>query len=611
MPWKRRAGFERAGNSPFPESGRPTAVLVSEAWSVLCATRVRLRQFGAGLGMLLCACTGQVEQGGPGAGAEGPGRGPGGGSSRGPGDPAGDPGGGGGPALPTPDEFSPVPATLRRLTAAQYTNSLHALLGDDIQLPEALEADSVAHGLTSIGASRIALSPRITEQFETLALDAAHQALSQPDKRAALVPCTPEGEVDAACAEAFVAQLGRRAWRRPLSDAEVMRYAAVGSDASRVLGDFYAGLEYSLAGLLQSPHFLYRVEIGVEDPREPSRRVLDPYELATRLAFFAWNRPPDDALLDAAASGALDTVDGLRREALRLLSSPLAHGALSAFFTELLGLARLDDLPQLPSVFPQKTPTLGPNMREETLRTIEDLVFEEDGDYRDLFTRRTTFVNAELASLYALEASIDAGFMRVELPDDGPRAGLLGHGSLLALHAHPGSGSPTLRGKFVRETLLCQAIPPPPPDVVTSLPEDTGSGPRTTREKLEFHRTERACAACHSLMDPIGLGLENFDGIGAYRTTEVGKTIDASGELDGVDFDDARGLAQAVRDHEQLGPCLVRSLYRQALGHVETRGETSMIRSLAAQFADDGHRVQQLVLALVLSPAFRLVGHPE
>jgi Protein of unknown function (DUF1592)/Protein of unknown function (DUF1588)/Protein of unknown function (DUF1595)/Protein of unknown function (DUF1587)/Protein of unknown function (DUF1585) len=516
-------------------------------------------------------------------------------------------GGGGGPP---PSTFHPAPATLRRLTVAQYQNSVRDLLGGAITTPTDLEPDSQISGFASIAAARVAVSAHATEQFETAALALSHQALADTATRGSLVKCAPSGPTDGACASQFVTSFGLRAWRRPLTADEVSRYATIATTAGGVLKDFYSGLEYAVAGLLQSPHFLYREELGAPDPSDSSRRVFQSYELATRLSYFLWNTTPDDALLDAAAAGKLGTDAGLRAEAERLLASPRAHDATQSYFGELLHLADLDDLPQLPSVFPQMSATLGASMRSETLRVLDDVTMNGSNDFRQLFDMRSTFVNAELAKLYGLPAPGGTGLVKTTLPASGGRAGLLGQASFLALNAHAESSSPTRRGKFIREVLLCQSIPPPPPNVDTKLPADMAGGTqRTMRQKLEVHRQVATCATCHGVMDPIGLGLENFDGIGAYRTTDVGQTIDASGDLDGVTFQDARSLGTALRNHPSIGSCAARSIFRYATGHVEIDSEEVLIAALASKLSTDGYQFRSLLVALVSSAGFRYGGN--
>jgi len=485
------------------------------------------------------------------------------------------------------------------------------LLGGAVTLPTDLEPDTALNGFASIGAARIAFSPHAIEQLETAALSLSQQALADASTRASLVTCVPSGPVDDVCARQVVTRFGRRAWRRALTADEVIRYAGVATQAGDALKDFWKGLEYAVAGILQSPHFLYREELGTPDSASPSRRVFNGYEVATRLSYFVWNTTPDDNLLDAAEAGTLSNAAGIQAAVDRLIASPRAHSAIEAFFGELFRLADLDDLPQPPALFPQVTATLGSSMRTETLRVLDDIVWNGDNDFRSLFDTRTTFLNAELAKLYGVTGPTGTNFVKTALPVDGLRSGLLGEGAFLALNAHGDSTSPTHRGKFIREGLLCQSIPPPPPNVNTMLPPDPPTGPRTMRQKLETHRTQPACAACHAMMDPLGLGLENFDAVGALRTVEAGQTIDASGELDGVAFQDPTGLAAALKNHPSLGSCLARNVHRFATGHVETPGEESVISDLSRQMVTDGYLFRSLLLGVAKGPSFRYTGALE
>jgi hypothetical protein len=253
------------------------------------------------------------------------------------------------------------------------------------------------------------------------------------------------------------------------------------------------------------------------------------------------------------------------------------------------------------------TDTIGAAMRESTLKTIEHHLLEAELPYRSLFDSRTMFVNSELAALYELPDPARTGFVEIELPEDGPRAGMLGHASLLAVLSHGHASSPTLRGKFVRESLLCQTIPSPPPNV-GEIPEPSPDLP-TMRERLAIHRENATCASCHAMTDPIGLGLENFDAIGAFRTLENEAWIDPSGELDGEVFADARELGEALRDHPELMRCLVRNLFRFTSGRVETEAERPMLDTLAT--AHEGGVLREIIIELVTSDGFRRTGAVE
>ena len=492
--------------------------------------------------------------------------------------------------------------TLRRLTLTQYRNSLQDLLGvaPDIST---LTAIPPFNGLQAVGASTVSLPQVDIETFESEADALSAQVFGDTAARKKLTGCDAS---DAACAKGFVTTFGRRVFRRPLTDDERTRYLSLLETATSMTGDAWLGLRVITSAMLQSPNFLYRDELGQPDATDPSRRVLSDYEVAARLSFFIWNVTPDDALLDAAGSGALASEAGLLAQVERLLMSPRAVDAVDELFGDYLQLDALDSLVKLPEIFPQSSDTLGPAMKQETLLSLREFVWKRGGDFREAFTGNKTFANAELAKLYGIPAPSGSGFAEVTLPASGQRAGLLTQGGFLASHAHPGRSSPTRRGKFIRENLLCQAIAPPPPNVNTSLPETSSA--KTLREKLMMHRENPACAACHVQMDPIGLALEQFDGIGAFRTTENGVAIDASGELDGVMFTDARGLGTAIAANENVTSCFVRTLLRYARGAVEDPSEDIVIEELDSQFGAAGYSMPELMQAIATSPAFRYVG---
>jgi hypothetical protein len=506
------------------------------------------------------------------------------------------------PELVTVD---PEPPVLRRLTQAQYTRAVRELFGEDLYVPDALEPDPRSFGLQSIGSSLTSISARGVENYEDAAYVIAEQALA-PERRGRVVPCTPQATVDSACTAQTVRSLGLKVWRRPLTEAEVTAITAVADDGAEILGDFWQGLEFAIAALLQSPDFLMRPETGEPDPNGAGQRYTS-WEMASRLSFLLWDSIPDEALLEAAERGELVTTEGVDAQVGRMLDSPKARQGLRAWLTDLLQLQDLDDLQKDPATFVYMSDGLGAAAREETLLGAEHIVFTEDSDLRSLLTTRRTFVDRDLAALYRVPAPAPEGFGEVMLPLDEPRVGLLGQVSTLALHAHATSSSPTLRGLFVRETLLCQPMPDPPANVDTSIPASTEAAP-TLRDRVQAHLEQDGCSSCHLLTDPIGLGLEQFDGIGSFRTMDGGAPIDASGDLDGVPFKDAAGLALAVRDHPAFAPCLVEQLSRHALGRSTGEGEDEAADWLFARFAEREHRLQPLWMDLAVSPLFRQVG---
>jgi len=500
--------------------------------------------------------------------------------------------------------LDPAPAGLRKLTVEQYENSVRDLLGSHVQLPPEieLEADVAQNGFYAVAASNATLSPAATEKLEQAAYALAAQGLSSAH-RATLVPCTPAAVTDNQCAEKFLKDFGRRAFRRPLAAAELTRYLKIAETAATTLGDFFQGLEFAVAAVLQSPNFLFRVELGEADPGSSARLRYTSYELATRLSYALWNTTPDDTLLAAAESGELS--DGMADQAERLLSDDRAARALDNFHSERLGLSDLATLNKDASLVGELSDTLRGALRDDVLRTFAELG-EPGQDFLQVFDSPVAYLNAPLAQLYAQPMAADK-LTRVELPKSAQRTGFIGKPAFLALTAHNIETSPTLRGKYIRERVLCESIPAPPANVVPVLGEPDPDAP-TMRDRLRVHATDPACAPCHTLMDPLGLALEHFDAVGRFREKDKGHSLDTRGELDGAGFTGAVELSKLLREDPRTAECLVRQAFRYALGHIEDGGEEPQIAALVAAFEKSGHDLPELFRSLSTSDAFRYAG---
>jgi hypothetical protein len=502
--------------------------------------------------------------------------------------------------------FDPAPAVLPRLTAEQYRNSLLQILGPGLPAV-ALEPDTNPYLFFNIGASTTTLSELGTQLYEEAA-DAITQAIfDDPARRLALVGCEPAAPGDQ-CVQGFLEDFGRRAYRRPLTPDELLRWQQITVQLAQP--DAWEGLRLAVAGMLQSPHFVYRVELGEPDPARPDRLRYTSYEMASRLSFLLWNTTPDDELLDAAAGEALLTEAGLRQHAERMLADPRANAAIQEFFAQYFDLGRLGGIDRDTTTYPLFSPSLPASARTETQLLVDDFVFRRDADIRGIFGTRTTFVNEELAMLYGVEApgASPIAFVPVELPEDGPRAGLLTLSAFLMMNAHETEPSPTRRGKYVRERVLCQTVMPPPDDVDTNIPEEAGEA-RTLRERLEQHALNPACAGCHSFIDPPGFLFESFDSIGVFRTVDKdGYAIDASGDLDGVPLASATELGPLLAADPRVGKCVVEQLFRHAQGRLETEAEEDTLDDLVDRFADQGYRFRRLLLTLVTHEGFRTLA---
>ena len=519
------------------------------------------------------------------------------------------------PTLEGAPEIEPGPIAMRRLTERQHEASIADVLGPDVVIAGRIEPDNRRSGLLAVGSSYVSVTSSGFEQYDSIARSVARQALDVAH-RSALVPCEPRvaSGPDDACAAEFVRALGRRLLRRPLEDADVQPRVEQASAAARQLSDFYGGLEVALASMLISPEFLFRVEIAEPDPDDARRQRLTSLSMASRLSYLLWNTTPDDELLAAAERGDLVDAAGLEAQVERLLDSPRVEESVRQIFSDIYGFDQIEQglVRKDPALFPAFSSKLIEDAEEQTLRVIVEHLLTEDGDYRELFTTRKSFMTRALGVVYRVPVPQAEGWQPFEFPAGGDRAGLLTHVSLLALYSHPGRSSPTLRGKFVREVLLCQDVPPPPGNIDFSMFDDmSGANRRTARERLTAHVANPACAGCHQLMDPIGLGLEKMDGIGAFRETEGGETIDPSGDLNGVAFDDAVGLGEALSKDPLLGPCFVSTVFKYATGRDPMPGERSFLAFLDGKLTASGYRLRDLLRLIATSEAFRTTSGPR
>jgi hypothetical protein len=501
--------------------------------------------------------------------------------------------------------FEPGPLTFPRLTNSQYRNALTDLFGLGLTI-EPGEADTNPFLFTNIGASLATVSQRGVEGWERTARAVTQTVFSDPPRRMTLVGCTPDATDT--CARSYLQRFLRRAWRRPADAPEVDRYVAL-ARATTAPGDPWSGLRYATVGALQSPNFVYRVELGEENG---GRRKYTAHEMASRLAFALWDSIPDEELLTAADNGSLSTEEGVRAQAERMLRSPRARAGVRAFFVQYLGLSALDHLSRDAAQFPQMTVTLAESMRKEVELLVEDVVFTQDVDFRRLFSQRQSFINPELGQLYGVPYPAGAsGFVRVDLPESSQRGGLLTTAGILAITSHQNSTSPTARGRFVSERLRCEPVPDPPGNVQFDLGQPDGGARLTLRERLERHRANPACTACHLITDPLGLGFENFDAIGALRTMEEGMSIDASGEINGVMFVGARALSERLSTDPRVARCVVKQLYRFTQGRLDAAGETATLEQLTRRFEDNGFRFKRLIVELFASEGFRFAAPPS
>ena len=415
--------------------------------------------------------------------------------------------------------------------------------------------------------------------------------------------CTPSLEEEAACAETIVRTFGRRAWRRPLTPAELDQMMALYGASRNSGGPWEEGVLLALKGLLVSPWFLYRVEL--DPPYLASPRALNGWELATRLSYFLWASTPDDTLLDLAESGALTDPRVIEAQVARMLADPRAQGVVDTLGAEWLYLDAIATSAPNDGLFPSFNEALRSSMREELHRFTAQILLG-GRPMTELFDGRDTFLDPLLAAHYGVPAPSPTGFAAARLPAD--RVGLVSRAGWLTAVSYPTRTSPVLRGKWVLENLLCET-PPPPPDAVPPLEAafpDTGSPP-SIQETLAAHRTDPACASCHLVMDGIGFGLEHFDAIGRWREAdEYGNPIDATGTLtDGSAFDGAAELAAQLSKSDTATQCMTQKVFTFALGRAPRVEDLVYLDAIHATFQEGGLTFASLATGIATSEAFR------
>jgi len=422
--------------------------------------------------------------------------------------------------------------------------------------------------------------------------------------RQRLFICAP-GE--AGCATRILTTLARRAYRRPVTAGDVQTLMEF-FESARAAGNFDDGIRAALERVLVSPDFLFRIETdpaGV--PRGTAYRISD-VELASRLSYFLWSSGPDDELLDLAVKGQLRQPGVLEQQVRRLLSAPRARAALvNNFFGQWLQSRNVWLLtPDANTRFPWFDDNLRGAIVRETDLFLDDQL-KADRSIVDLLSADYTFLNQQLAGHYGIRGVYGSHFRRVKLADEN-RWGLLGKASVLAVTSYPTRTSPTIRGKWLLDNILAAPVPPPPPDVNTTLEESKTGKPESVREMLERHRTNPTCASCHARMDPLGFSLENFDAIGQWRTLDGEAAINATGVLlDGTTVDGPAALRRAlVAQREQFVRTVTGKLLTYALGREMEYFDAPAIRGIVRAAAADDYRWSAAILAIVKSTPFQM-----
>jgi hypothetical protein len=515
----------------------------------------------------------------------------------------------GGSSVRTGEACTPgtPPATTRlaRITHRQYDNAVRDLTGLTLGLASEFLADPHQAGFDR--GLDLQVGDVLAKAYRDAAEKVADAVVNDATAYDRVVGCAPaQGD---ACAKAFIAEFGKKTWRRPLTDAEQTSLLALfkmGPDLADTGDDFQKGVRVTLEALLQSPKFLYRIELSNQVDKGLIK--LNSYEVASRLSFMVANTTPDATLLAAAKNNQLGTPDLVAAQATRLLQTQGAHETVRDFHHQWLDLDIYPNkLTKDSKLYPSVTPDLAPVMQSEVEKFVDAVTFERKAGYASLLTAPFTYVNKTTAALYGVTGSFSDNLQRVDL-NVAQRAGLLTQVGFLATHAFSGSSSPIHRGVFIQRRLLCNQIPDPPANV-PSLPPLNGTSIKTTRQQVDQHTANEPCASCHhTLINPVGFGLENFDAVGKFRTTENGEPIDATGELAGtaehVPFSDGVELSQAIADAPEAQLCYAKNWFRYTMGRQETDADSCDLNRIAEKLASDQYTALDVLTDLTRTQAF-------
>jgi len=516
--------------------------------------------------------------------------------------------GGSGGETPAGDPNAAGPMPLRHLTSREYRNTVQSLVNDG-SLAEDDVPTETSDSTFDFYPFREPGTVGVVEA-ESLQLAAEAVAKNIAANISSILPCHPaDASAEASCAQSFIQTFGRKAYRRPLTTAEVTSLQTLYDEGRTTLAlDFAGAIDLLVEAMLESPALYYL------DPREPGPTEIDsngnvaklgPHALASRLSYFIWGGPPDDTLLATADSGGLATAEDVATVAQKLVADPRAKDMAADFADDLLDLDILLTRGKDASVYPSYGPALQEAMREEVQRYASGVLFGPNPTFETLLTSTSTFVNQPLAALYGISGGGNT-FAAATLPAS-QRGGLLSLAGFLANTGSANGSVPPRRGKFVFTRMLCTDIPPPPNGVPAVSPPSPGL---STRARFEQHDKNPCAAGCHSILDGLGFAFEHYDGIGAYRTTDQGVDVDSASayafdDENSVPFADAVELGHVLAEEPTAQACFAKQWLRYALHREAVDADTSSLDAIVATFQTAGGNVPALWAALASSRTFR------
>ncbi len=487
------------------------------------------------------------------------------------------------------NEHAIGPAPMRRLTRTELRNTVRDLF-PTVKLEVDLPADSLVDGFDN-NETALTASPMFVEKWSKAATALANAA-------APSAPCKPTEAERPACAQTFVDAFVPRAYRRPITADERARFAGFVVEQAKTHG-FETAIAMLIDAVLQTPAFLYRPE--------ESTGALSGYEVATRLSYLMWQTMPDAPLFDAARAGELTTREGVEKHARRMLADPRAKAAIADFHRQWLQLDKMTTVSRDRALFPAFTDATPAALAESTKLFAEHQFW--NGSFESLLTEPRAFVNDTLAPLYGVAKP---GAMTLVDLDSKQRAGLLTQTGFLATKAHEKFDAPILRGVFVLERFLCAPPPPPPPDVA-DIPPAEGETPKTTRQRIEASHSSGGCKNCHDTIHGVGFLFNNYDAVGAWRTTENGIAVDSSGVIKGLGdmdgtYNGAVALSTAMAKSERVKQCFSRQWFRFAHGRTETHADGCAVVAMQKALDVAKGNMREMLVQMVLADAFRFKG---
>jgi hypothetical protein len=505
-----------------------------------------------------------------------------------------------------PAGIFPGSAPLRRLTRFEYNNTVRDLFGDTTLPANAFPSEDTGNGFGN-DANAQAVSSLLAETYGSVAEGVALRATETPAALGKLADCAAtidgsDAAAETACARTLIEKLATGAFRRPVLDAEVDELVEL-YDTIRVDADFPTTVAAIIEAVLQAPDFLYRVEFGEGDTSKVRRPTA--HELATRLSYFLWGTQPDADLLAAAESGELDTAEGVRAQAERMLDDDKAKQVIRFFFDNLLPISNLSQLERDEALFPTYSAAIGAAMREETQRFLEYEIFEGSGSWKDALVAPYTFLNGPLAEFYGIEGVSGDEWQKVDL-DTSQRLGLLTQAGMVAGTIHSNTTNPVTRGSFLVQKIMCRKIPLPTGDIAEKVKPPNPDSGDTARERFSAHSEDPVCQGCHQHMDPLGLAMENYDPVGLWRDQENGVTIDATGSVPGMEGETKTPveLVQKLSESAETRECFPTHWMNFAYGRTLNDADECVQGEVQAAFEASGQNIRELLIHLTQTDAF-------